>query len=263
LIIFLFSATRHAWSKVENVECDYSRKITTCVIANLILEENDEIHISNPSDNVRTTSIYDSKILCFPCGIDRYFLKIKTLNIHNSTLKEFSFKDLQNFTSIKNVHIKDNIIGNFMDEHLVKFNENNTIINLEKNKYYFKSSMKKEATDCNYQNILIFVLICLLIGTNVAFFIALRHKSQIKTTINSQTELTEMHYEEVNKYSILNPFNEIKHENLYSEDTNYEEIVHTKSSDDEDFYAEIPLNIQDGSKSEIVENKNESLYAEM
>lgn len=280
MITSLIVAINFTRVDLKRISCNYQQN-TTCLIRNLTLEENDEVQITNAKRIVNTISIDDNKISCFPCNFDVFFPNVNFLNISNSTIEKFSLNDLEKFLNLQEVTLNGNDIIKF-DTNYSGTNQNLLHIHLQNNNInlfsiiatngsysaiYFRNntinSNNKSRNITNQLVIIIIILVILLIGSNAAFFIALRKKAQFKTTSNSQTELTVMHYEEVNKNSILNPFNELKHENLYSEDTNYEEIVHTKSNDDEDFYAEIPLNIQNGSKSEIVENKDESLYTEM
>lgn len=259
LTIFLLFATKNGWTELIKVSCDY-REPKTCLIKDLKLKLNDQVSIINSNRTVEMISIYDSQIPCFPCGIDNFYSNAKVISIHNSTLRQISFQDFKNFSSLKNINLKKNKIGKSNDKY--NFSEKSVNIILEDNLFYFENSKHLEQNSYFLHNIVTFVLVSILIGTNAAFIIKLRKKSKIKLMTKSETELTVLNYEEINKSSILNPFNEIKHENMYNEDKNYEELVYTKPKNDEDFYAEIPI-CKEQNEKKITEESNDLIYSKI
>ncbi|CAG9810204.1 unnamed protein product [Chironomus riparius] len=172
-----------------------------------------------------TVTISNSRLPCFPCNIDKFFELIQFLNISNSTIKKFSLNDLEGFTNLKNVSLDGNNITEFETK-----SGSSIVIYLKNNNIMFDSNSISSSNTTKLVMIII-VLVILLIGTNAALLIKIRKNSQITTNVNSDTELSVIRYEEVNKNLIYNPLNGIKIDNLYSEVTNYEELVSTKAKD--------------------------------
>ncbi|KAL7011199.1 hypothetical protein ACKWTF_014151 [Chironomus riparius] len=129
-------------TEVINVDCDYKAgnfgdyiSVPYCyIIGNVkVHNNNSEILISNPQQNVEAVLINQKETFFIPNGINNFYPNLRLLIVVLSSLKKIFLKNFENFPDLEYLNLNYNQIE-MLEENLFKFNHKLKFILISDNK---------------------------------------------------------------------------------------------------------------------------------